>query len=152
MTATRFKPIRTPVAVRRLREPGTGQVIVLRIDRPRRSGRDWVCWFELSGGVNSRIGRAYGVDGVQALFLVFRAIRKEVENRGYSWVGLPAELGFPRCADGVDLQTLRSAEQALDRTMERWAKRMIERHGKASSKRTVLGASGAASRPAKDRP
>jgi hypothetical protein len=121
MATLRADSVCGPIAVRRLLNPETGRLVVVRVYKPRPSRRAWVCRFDLSCRGDSRSGRAYGVDGLQALLLVYRAIRREVENRGYVWVGLPAELGFPRCADGVDLQTLRSAERAIDRTMRRWA-------------------------------
>lgn len=73
--------------------------IIVRVGVPRKAHPvDWMCPFQISGIGRPRVYAAYGVDALQALQLVFKAIRFELARHAIDavWLGSePWDLGFP---------------------------------------------------------
>ena len=138
MAATRI--LADVIVSRRLAVAGRRRrFLTVRFERPRRSGRDWVCWFELRGlGVRARY-RTFGVDSLQALTLGIEVARVLVERRRLKLAGTfeGQRGGLPR----VVLAPFNRAEneeihRALDRVTDRLARRRIRR-GKRRGKATA---------------
>lgn len=129
--------VRSAVATCRLMDRKSDRLVRLRIFAPCRSKRAWVCRFEMESRAGHRSGRAFGTTSVQALFLVFQAIRNELEPGRYTDIhGSPAELDFPRFVVAFDLQTLVSAERSLENRMKRYVRRAdAQRRGAANVSR-----------------
>ena len=112
--------------------------LTVRFERPRRSGRDWVCWFELRGLGARALYRTFGVDSLQALTLGIEVARVLVERRRLKLTGTFDDKrgGLPR----VVLTPLSRVEneeihRALDRITDRLVRRRIrrgKRRGKAA--------------------
>lgn len=85
------------IATRRLALAGGGHVVI-RLGRPRRSGRDWVCAFEIRHGRVRQLERARGVDSLQALQMAIEGARVRIADAGHrlvgTWANYPA--GLPR--------------------------------------------------------
>lgn len=81
----RDRPI---VASRVLRLDGKRPVSV-RIWQPYRSSRDYVCQYEIRGLEEPKVGRALGVDTLQALLMTIAAIQNQlrVYRNRLSWAG-----------------------------------------------------------------
>jgi hypothetical protein len=121
------------IASRRLTMRGRQiRQLTVRFERPRRSGRDWVCWFELRGLGQRTFHRSYGVDSLQALTLAVEHARSLLEHRGLRVTGTFADLpgGLPR----IVIAPFGRAEneevnRILDRATLRIARRLV-REGK----------------------
>jgi hypothetical protein len=78
---------------------GTKELTV-RLGFPRRSEKaddEWACDFQILGFKDGRIRVAYGVDGMQALFIAASAVRRDLDRMKSLISGDEAyELIFPR--------------------------------------------------------
>jgi hypothetical protein len=110
--------------------------LTVRFERPRRSGPDWVCWFELKGFGEQRLHRAFGVDTLQALTLAIEGARVQLEHRKLRLTGtfVDERGGLPRIVLApFGRQNNDEIHLALDRATARVARRLI-REGKQRSK------------------
>jgi hypothetical protein len=104
--------------------------LTIRFERPKRSGHDWVCWFELRGLGRRRLDRCYGVDAMQALTLAIEAARMHVERATIRVVGTFADSpgGLPRVLIArFDQAGNQELYDALDRASLRIARRLFPR-------------------------
>ena len=105
--------------------------------RRRRTG-EWACPYRIRGLRRRRARRAFGEDAVQALELVFQAIRLELEPYGseLSWVGEPGETGFARFfGDIFGPAVSRRIGRLIDRELEKEGRRLKRGALKRQSKR-----------------
>ena len=121
----------TVVASRTLQR-GAADVVV-RLGQPRRSGKDWLCAYQIRGLADDAVKRVYGVDSMQALQLALEVIRATLLARGdaLAWLDLP-DVGFGRVVP-VFLGKRRVARlnQAIDREIALWS-RAATRRGRAT--------------------
>ncbi len=99
---------------------GKGRVS-LRIWRPYRSSRDYVCQYEIRGLEEFKAGRVMGIDTLQALLMAIVAIQNQLRpyrNR-LSWAGSDdADDGLPYVmlfASPVNKQLCEALDSALGR-------------------------------------
>ena len=109
--------------------------LTIRFERPRPSGRDWVCWFEFRGFGQRRLDRTYGVDTMQALTLAIEKARMLLEKERIRIVGAFSDSpgGLPR----IVIAPFARAEneevyRALDRATMRIARRLIPKRKRRS--------------------
>ncbi len=121
----------TVIASRTLQR-GTDDVVV-RLGQPRRSGKDWLCAFQIRGLGDDAAKRVYGVDSMQALQLAIEVIRATLLARGddLAWLDLP-DVGFGR---GVPVflgkRRVARLNRAIDREIALWS-RAATRRGTAT--------------------
>jgi|RhiMetdeSRZDD1v2_1073273.scaffolds.fasta_scaffold25257_2 hypothetical protein len=122
----------TPIAVRRLRKPGSRRAVLVRLGKPRRSGRDWLAPFQIRGLDSDEIQYGYGVDAVQAVISMLEGVRVTLDGSGerLTWVGgLPAATGFPRYVPDCGSSRLRKRiEQLIDREVRSFVRGLERRH------------------------
>jgi hypothetical protein len=124
------------VVSRRLTVGGRPQrQLTVRFERPRPSGRDWVCWFELRGLGQRKLHRAYGVDSLQALTLAIEHARMLIEQRPVRVTGTFTDLpgGLPRI---VIVPFGRSENEEVHRALERATMRVARRLGREGKRRS----------------
>jgi hypothetical protein len=129
---------RSPIATRLLARTDTGAAVTVQLGRPRRrrSG-EFECPYRVRGLGRVRIGRALGVDGVQALQLAFEAVRLELEPHAavLTWSGELGEIGFPQYVPYYFGGRFRKRLEAMiNRAVEREAQR-LEHRSKTRRKR-----------------
>ena len=127
------KYIRTIIAARELRsEPLANKRLTVILGKPRRSGKDWVCQFQIKGLEDSEIRNAFGVDAIQALLGAFEGIRVALERSGeqHSWKGgKPGDPGFPRFVPTFyGLEFARKVSKTIDSHVVRFARAAEARH------------------------
>jgi hypothetical protein len=118
---------------RRNRKPPL--LIEIGIPRRRRAG-EWECQYRIRGLRPLRPRRALGEDSVQALELVFQAIRLELEQYGrdLSWTGEPGDVGFHRFFPDVLGSTVsRRIGRLIDRELAKEGKRLASRHRRSAN-------------------
>lgn len=88
------------VAERRLQAVGNPtRVVSVQIGRPYKIKNEWRAPYRVLGIGRARTGFAVGEDAVQALMIVFEAVRADLdrEKTALSWLsGEPGDVGFPR--------------------------------------------------------
>ena len=120
------------IATRRLSRRDTGGVVTVEWARPRRRRTgEFECAYRVTGLGRVRRGRAFGEDGIQALQLVFEAVRLELEPHGaiLSFEGGEAgETFFPQFVTySLGGRFRKRLEAILTREIEREAKRLARR-------------------------
>ena len=104
--------------------------LTVSFERPHRSGPDWLCWFEVKERRDRHIGKAYGVDGIQALLLAIESARIRLTEQGVTIHGTFCDEpgGFPRLIPVVfeRAATLR-LYRLIDSSVERIAVRELRR-------------------------
>ena len=136
MTPTRRTRLGTVIATR-VFSVARGRDVVLRIGRPRRSGKDWLCPFRIG---TFHVQYAHGIDALQALQLALEGARIIALHwdEELSWFGLP-DLGMTRSVPLVlPAQSVRRLNRAIDRELELW--------GRAVRRRVLAGKSRKAKR------
>ena len=117
----------TVVASRTLQR-GAADVVV-RLGQPRRSGKDWLCAYQIRGLADDAVKRVYGVDSMQALQLALEVIRATLlaQDDALAWLDLP-DVGFGRTVP-VFLGKRRVARlnQAIDREIALWSRAAMRR-------------------------
>lgn len=120
------------VAARRLRLRGTRRPVIIRLGKPRRTGRDWLAPFEIRGLNGSQVHYSYGVDPLQALILALEGIRGRLDKSRprLTWLGGPAgEIAFSRLVPDLGSPELRKRiEQLIDCEVELFVRRLERRH------------------------
>jgi uncharacterized protein DUF6968 len=104
-------------------------VVEIGIPRPRRTG-EWECPYRIRGLKPQRARRALGEDAVQALELVFQAIRLELEPLGkdVALYDQPGETGFSRFFPDIFGPVVRGrVERLIDRELTREGRRLKRR-------------------------
>jgi hypothetical protein len=123
-----FGPV---IASRELSRPKGGPPVLVEIGKPRRRRTgEWECQYRIRGLKRQRLRRALGEDAVQALELVFQAIRIELEEQGsdLTWTGEPGETGFTRFFPDVFGPAVRHrVERLIDRELAREGRRLKRR-------------------------
>lgn len=123
-----------PIATRHLARSDTGARVTVQLGRPRRRRTgEYECPCRVRGLGPARIGRALGEDSVQALQLVFEAVRLELEPHAaiLTWFGAHGETGFPRDVPySLGSRFRKRVETTIDHEIEREARR-LERRSKA---------------------
>lgn len=77
-----------------------GRNVGCRFFKPEPDGQDYRCRYEIDWPEGAYVGRAYGVDGVQALLLAMQKAHtdllaaRENEGRQIAWLDMPG-LGMP---------------------------------------------------------
>jgi hypothetical protein len=72
---------------------GSTRDILVRVGKPRRGRKDWVCVIEVFGFQSKLSRKIYGVDSFQALLLAIELLRAELnhqkraENGKLKWLG-----------------------------------------------------------------
>lgn len=75
------------------------RIVSVQIGKPYNIKNEWRAPYRVLGIGRARSGFAVGEDAVQALMLVFEAVRAELDrgNTALSWLsGEPGDVGFPR--------------------------------------------------------
>lgn len=117
-------PLGTVVAHRELRTEA-GAPVHVRVGAPVHvgDGWDWACPYRIEGLGQPVVGRAFGIDALQALQLVSSAIRGDLERSGEPLTWLDAtfwQAGFPTSvqvlgAPELEDEVLRYVEDATSR-------------------------------------
>ena len=121
-------PLGTVIATRRLYERGNPRRrIELRVGRPVCVQGLWACPYQILGIRNSRVQPAFGEDSLQALELVFVALRGALDASGRRFSFAPEDTREDpgvMIARHVPYSLGRSFEERLNRILER----EIEQH------------------------
>jgi hypothetical protein len=127
----------SPLATRQLARTDSGAAVTVQLGRPRRRRTgEFECPYRVRGLGRVKVGRALGEDSVQALQLVFEAVRLELEPHAatLTWYGEPGETGFPQYVPYTFGGRFRKRLEAMvNRAIEREAKR-LEHRSKARRK------------------
>jgi hypothetical protein len=127
------------IASRELSHAASGAPVVVEIGVPRlRRTGEWACPYRIRGLKPAGVRRALGEDAVQALDLVFQAIRVELELYGseLSWLGKRGETGFSRFFPDVFGPKVRHRiHRLIDRELESEGRRLKRRTVKEESRR-----------------
>jgi hypothetical protein len=98
--AGKHAKFKSPIATRLLARTDTGAAVTVQLGQPRRRRTgEFECPYRVRGLGRVKIGRALGEDSVQALQLVFEAVRQELEPHAaiLTWYGGErGETGFPQ--------------------------------------------------------
>ena len=133
----------SPIATRHLARTDTGAAVIVQLGRPRRRRTgEFECRYRVRGVGRTKVGRALGEDSVQALQLVFEAVRVELEPHSptLAWYGEPGETGFPyyvpyslggRFRKRLEAMVSREIERE-GRRLEQRSKTRWRRHAKSS--------------------
>lgn len=125
------KAFGSPIATRELSRTDTGGKVTIELGRPLRRGtHEFECPYRIRGLGHAKVGRAYGIDSVQALQLSFEAVRLELKPYAdnLAWLGARGETGFPQFVSySFGKAFTQRAERMLDRELERVSRRLAQR-------------------------
>ena len=121
------------VCTRRLvaKPPAEGRAVLVRIGKPRRQRRSWICPFHISGIGLDEPALAYGEDAVQALIMALQGIRATLlkTDSQFTWLGgEEGDAGFPMLINGgMDLSFTRQLEALVEAKKENYWKKAASR-------------------------
>ena len=98
---------------------GESEEISVEIDRPVRVAEmEYTCEFRIKKDASVLVASyAVGADEVQAVMIVFEAIRDSLKSNlpAATWYGLPIDIAFPRTIPyAAGVETYREIEEAVD--------------------------------------
>ena len=110
-----------PIAIRKLKvDKSSKRTVVVQFWAPERVASDeWRCPYEVRGGGLRGLKYSYGVDSMQALGLVFQAVRNDLEAlKEATWFDIPLQGCFPSFVPFVgDIEVTRRIEKMIDQEL-----------------------------------
>jgi hypothetical protein len=105
---------------------GGDHTVVVRIGKPKKERRSWVCPFHISRLGSRKPFFAYGEDAVQALLMAFEGVRVTLKKNdsSFTWIGEEGDAGFPMLVDGgADLSFTRRLESLVEKEKDKFWKK-----------------------------
>lgn len=99
------------------------RAIKVRVGKPRRGKRSWICPFHITGLDMKVPVLAYGEDAVQALLMACEGVRVTLSRNGslFTWIGgEEGDAGFPMMVDGgMGLAFTKRLEKLVEKEKKR---------------------------------